>query len=651
MERHMERAPSGSTLPKGERHDPNDAVVVVGGGHAGCEAALAAAKLGLKTTLITLDVEQIAHMPCNPSIGGLAKGHLVREIDAMGGIMALAADYAGIQFRKLNTRKGPAVQATRAQQDRPSYSRYLRNALEAAGVTLCEGEVTEVLVEQNTGRAAEDWPRYEKRVVGVRDHRGVTHRASCCVLTTGTSLRGVLHVGLTTTEGGRVGEKAATALSRSLESLGLELGRLKTGTPPRLSKETVDFSVMERQDGMTPPPQFSFYGPAPRLPQVPCHVTRTNARTAQVIQDNLDRSPLYTGRITGTGPRYCPSIEDKVVRFPHRVDHQIFVEPEALESPLLYPNGIATSLPKDVQKAVLETIPGLERTEIAQWGYAVEYDFVKPTQLDATLEARGIQGLFCAGQINGTSGYEEAAAQGLMAGINASSRLLGHPPVVLKRNEAYIGVLIDDLVTRGTEEPYRLFTSRAEFRLLLREDNADERLCPMGHDLGLLSDDAYALYEERRDTVEKELSRLRSHRINPSQETNEQLKKGGTTPLKKPATLEELLRRPEIRYRDLLDMGLLDDGLPADLATRLETRVKYEGYLKRQEWEAEKLRRHEEQKIPPRFTYEGLPGLSREIQEKLERIRPGTLGQASRISGVTPAAISILLVHLKAQKQ
>jgi tRNA uridine 5-carboxymethylaminomethyl modification enzyme len=623
-------------------------MVVVGAGHAGCEAALASARRGLRTLLLTLRMENIAYMPCNPAIGGMAKSHLVREIDALGGQMALCADRAGIQFRKLNTRKGPAVQATRAQQDRPTYHRAMVAALEECGVAVIESEVTEVLTRGSAGPLdSVCWPKKHRHVCGVRDCAGRVYRARTVVLTTGTSLRGVLHVGMEKSRGGRLDEQAADALVDSLRKLGVRLGRLKTGTPPRLHREKVDFSAMEEQTGLVPPARFSFHGPPPSLPQISCHITRTTAETESYIRENLDRSPLYTGRIEGTGPRYCPSIEDKVMRFANKTGHQVFVEPEGLDTPLLYPNGISTSLPKDVQRGILRTIPGLERAEIVKWGYAVEYDFVDPTQLDPTLELQTISGLFCAGQINGTSGYEEAAGQGLMAGINAIQRVTGEKPIVLRRDQAYIGVLIDDLVTRGTQEPYRMFTSRAEFRLLLREDNADERLCELGAELGLLADRAYRLYLSRQKRVDQEIERLQGTRLRPDASTTQKLSKLETSPLRKPVSLKELLRRPEIHYEDLCRVGWADPELASDLASRVETTVKYEGYLERQVEEADRLRRHETLELPADLDYSSVAGLSNEIREKLTSVRPRTLGQASRVPGVTPAAISVIMVHLR----
>ncbi len=620
-------------------------VIVVGGGHAGYEAALAARRLGCRVVLVTIKIDTIAQMPCNPAIGGLAKSHLVREIDAMGGAMALAADAGGIQYRVLNTRKGPAVQATRVQQDRPTFRAKVRELLDESGVDIIEGEVTDLIVEEGREQAG-DFVFGPKRVVGVVAG-GKRIMGSTVVLTTGTFLRGVLYVGLETTPGGRFGEPPSVGLSRSLAGLGLTLGRMKTGTPPRLVQSSLDLEVMAKQPGLDPPPKLSFHGPGPKLRQVPCYVTATTEATSEVIRAGLDRSPLYTGMIEGIGPRYCPSVEDKIVKFPERTSHHVFIEPEGLDDPLVYPNGISTSLPLDVQKAMLATIPGLERAEIARPGYAVEYDFVDPTQLEATLEVKGVAGLFMAGQVIGTSGYEEAGALGLMAGLNAAHRVLGRDAVVLRRDQAYTGVLIDDLATKGTDEPYRMFTSRAEFRLLLREDNADERLGPLAVRLGLVGDAQRRLMEARLEQTHKELERLASTQIRPDVRTNELLRQMRTPPLRKPVRLAEFLRRPEIHYQDLIAAGWGDPDLPVDLQRRVEVQVSYAGYIDRQKDQAAVLERNEALEIPRKFDYHGLPGLSRELQEKLGTVRPRTLAQASRIPGMTPAAVSVLLVHLK----
>ena len=612
-------------------------VIVIGAGHAGCEAALAASRMGFSTCLFTMNLDTIAQMSCNPAIGGLAKGHIVREIDALGGEMAKVTDKAGIQFRVLNKSKGPAVWSLRAQADRVLYKLEMRKVLESQQTLDIKQASVEKIIAENG------------KVNGVLTSLGIFYGASAVIVTTGTFLKGLIHIGLENFQSGRAGEFPSVGLSASLKELGLEMGRLKTGTPPRLDAKTIDFSKTEPQYGDDPPVPFSHSTEKIASRQLPCFITYTNSETHRIIRENLDRSPLYSGRIQGIGPRYCPSIEDKVVRFSEKPRHQVFLEPEGLETQEYYANGISTSLPYDVQVRLVRTIPGLEKTEIMRPGYAIEYDFVYPTQIKHSLETKLISGLFLAGQINGTSGYEEAAAQGLMAGINAGLKLKDKEPLILQRSEAYIGVLIDDLVTKGTSEPYRMFTSRAEYRLLLRHDNADLRLMEKGFSYGLITDTQFKKFEEKRRLIDEEIERLKKTRLKPSQ-INGELATLNTSPVSEDINLENLLKRPEIKYAFIKKFSPSEKSLSPDIEEQVEIQTKYNGYIIRQMELAEKLKKIEKKGIPEGFDYKSVNGLSTEILEKLQKVMPANMGQASRIPGITPAALSLLLINIEKKK-
>jgi len=610
-------------------------VIVIGAGHAGCEAALAAARLGCSTLLLSIYLDTVAHMPCSPSIGGIGKGHLVKEIDALGGEMAKVTDQTAIQFRWLNTKKGPAVRGTRTQNDKVRYRTIMKHRLEQQkNLSLKQSLVESLVVENN-------------RVVGAVDQMGVFFQASAFILATGTFLNGLIHIGSRQIPSGRAGEFPSTALANQLCDLGFELGRMKTGTPARLDRKSIDFSKFKEQRGDLEPRPFSLFTDGIDLPQVSCFIGKTHECTHELVRRNIRFSPLYNGTIRGVSARYCPSLEDKIMKFPHKDFHQIILEPEGLDTEEIYASGTGNSLPYELQFELIRSIPGLESVEIMRSAYAIEYDFIQPTQLASSLETKLVKGLFLAGQVNGTSGYEEAAAQGIWAGINAALQVQKRPPFILDRSEAYMGVLIDDLVTKGTNEPYRMFTSRAEYRLLLREDNADLRLLEKGYQLGLHDASIYREMMERRKAIRNELERLQRTCIRSSKEVNLILERKNSARLGEPANLAKLLKRPELDYKDIEALEGSKSILPERVKQQVEVECKYEGYLRRQESEAKKFKQMEQIEIPNGFLFDEVPGLSNEIKQKLKSIQPASLGQASRIAGVTPAAISALMVYVK----
>ncbi len=614
-------------------------VIVIGAGHAGCEAALASARLGCRTLVLAIYLDTVAHMPCSPSVGGIGKGHLVKEIDALGGEMAKVSDQSAIQFRLLNTKKGPAVRGTRTQNDKIRYRSEMKHRLELqSNLELKQSMVESLIVEDG-------------KISGLIDQFGVFYQAPAVVVATGTFLHGLIHIGESRIASGRAGEFPSVRLPDQLRSLGFCLGRMKTGTPARISRRSIDFSSFREQHGDAEPRPFSLFTQRLPLPQAPCYIGRTSERTHEIVRRHIHFSPLYNGAIQGVSARYCPSLEDKVMKFPQRDFHQIILEPEGLDTEEIYASGTGNSLPVEIQRSLIHSIPGLESAEIMRPAYAIEYDFVQPTQLHPTLETKPVAGLFMAGQINGTSGYEEAAAQGMWAGLNAALKVQKRPPFVLDRSEAYIAVMIDDLVTKGTNEPYRIFTSRSEYRLLLREDNADLRLLGKGYELGLHDHGVYRELVERREEVRYELERLRRIFVRPSALVSGMLASRGSSPLDEPVSLEKLLKRPELTYSDIEAICGTDRMLSARTKEQVEIECKYEGYLRRQEAEVGKFKQMEEMRIPPDFPYDQVPGLSNEVRQKLGEVQPVSVGQASRIPGITPAAISILLVFLKRIKE